>query len=58
MSDDSSVIPHYSVHGLPGLETWLHIEHADLISKLEKDVSDDPEHVCCSCERLFLRKNV
>ena len=25
---------------------------------LEKEIDDDPEHVCCSCECLYQRKNV
>ena len=55
---NNDVIPACSVPGLPGLETRLQIEHAGLITELEKKVSDDPEHACCSCERLCQRKNV
>ena len=29
-----------------------------MIAALEKEMDDDPEHVCCSCERLLQRKAV
>ena len=32
--------------------------HAKLITELEKEIEDFPEHVCCSCERLFQKKSV
>ena len=43
---------------LPDLESDLHVEHAELIEVIEKDFADDAEFPCCSCERLFQRKNV
>ena len=38
--------------GLPSLEPLLQVKHANLITKLEKEVGDDPEYACCCCERL------
>ena len=32
--------------------------HAQVIADFEKEVDDDPEHACCSCERLHQRKSV
>ena len=46
------------VAGLPSLEPLLQVKHATLITKLEKEVGDDPEYACCCCERLHQRKNV
>ena len=43
---------------LPDLESELHINHAELIAELEKMFADDAEFPCCSCERLFQRKQV
>ena len=43
---------------LPDLESRLHVEHAELIAEVEKKFSDDAEFSCCSCERLFQRKQV
>ena len=43
---------------LKNLESQLVIMHAHMISKLEKEIDDDPEHACCSCERLHQRKTV
>ena len=42
----------------PHLESQLVITHAGLISRLEKEIDDFPELVCCSCERLHQRKSV
>ena len=56
--DDKASPTDNCVPGLPGLEPRLQVTHADLITKLEKLVSDDPAFACCSCERLFQRKNV
>ena len=42
----------------PGIENQLMIQHAQLISQLEKEIDDYPEHMCCSCECLYQRKNV
>ena len=47
-----------STPGLPNLEPQLKVRHAELITSLEKKVNDYPEHACCSCERLFQRKDV
>ena len=44
--------------GLQNVEGNLKIKHAQLITNFEKLENDDPEHACCSCERLCLRKNV
>ena len=41
-----------SVLRQPNLEAQLLITHAELISQLENEVQDFPEHACCSCERL------
>ena len=45
---------------LPDLETYLHVQHAELILNFEKSLEDDPEFPCCSCELLLLllRKQV
>ena len=43
---------------LPGLESELIIDNAEMISQLEKQLADDPEFACCSCERLHQRKKV
>ena len=40
------------------LETTLQLQHALVISKLEKEWNDDAENVCCSCQCLFQRKSV
>ena len=45
-----------SVLRQPNLEAQLLITHAELISQLENEVQDFPEHACCSCERLHQRK--
>ena len=42
----------------PTLEAQLLITHAELISQLENEVQDFPEHACCSCERLHQRKSL
>ena len=42
--------------GLRNLEGNLKIKHAQLITNFEKLKNDDPEHACCSYERLCLRK--
>ena len=43
---------------LKSVESRLLIAHAQVISDLEKEIDDDPEHACCSCERLHQRKSV
>ena len=40
------------------LESQLVVTHAKLITQLEKEINDYPEHVCCSCEQLHQRKSV
>ena len=40
------------------LEATLQLQHALVISQLEKEWNDDAEYVCCSCECLFQRKAV
>ena len=44
----------------PNLKAQLLISHAELISQLEDEVQDFPEHACCSCqcERLHERKSL
>ena len=34
------------------------MEKQKLITQLEKEINDYPEHVCCSCEQLHQRKSV
>ena len=41
-----------------GVENKLLIEHAQLITQFENEIDGYPEHVCCSCECLYLRKSV
>ena len=43
---------------LKSVESRLLIAHVQVISDLEKEIDDDPEHACCSCERLHQRKSV
>ena len=40
------------------VENKLLIEHAQLITQFENEIDEYPEHVCCSCEYLYLRKSV
>ncbi len=47
-----------SVLRRPHLESRLLIAHAQLISQLEKEINDFPDHACCSCDRLHQRKSV
>ena len=42
----------------PDLEEKLVVTHAALITELEKEIDDFPEHVCCCCERLNQRKSI
>ena len=42
----------------PGIETKLLTKHAQLITELEKEIDDYPEHVFCSCECLYQRQSV
>ena len=44
--------------GLPNLETELLMKHTGVITMLEKQIRDDPEYACCSCERLHQRSSV
>ena len=39
-------------------ESRLLVATAFLINDYEKQLLDDPDHVCCSCERLQRRKSV
>ena len=43
---------------LPNLETRLKAVHACAIEEYNAKLKDDPEHVCVSCHRLLLRRNV
>ena len=49
---DDSALSH------PNLELHLEITHAALISELEKEIEDFPDHACCSCACLQQRKSV
>ena len=40
------------------MELQLEITHAALISELEKEIDDFPDHACCSCASLQQRKSV
>jgi hypothetical protein len=40
----------------PGIEIHLLIKHAQLITELEKEIDDYPEHVCCSWS-VSIREN-
>ena len=42
----------------PDLEDKLVFTHAALITELEKEIDDFPEHVCCCCDRLNQRKSI
>ena len=48
----------YQQPNLPDREAYLHVQYAEVISKLENKMADDPEFPCCSCERLMQRKQV
>ena len=48
----------YQQPNLPDLEAYLHVQYAEVISKLEKKMANDPEFPCCSCEQLMQRKEV
>ena len=50
-SNDAAI----STPGLPNLEPQLLVKHAGVITALEKQINDDPEFACCSCERLHQR---
>ena len=43
---------------LKNVESQLLLTHAQFISDLDKVIDDDPEHACCSCERLHQRNSV
>ena len=43
---------------LQNLEPLLQVKHATLITKLDKEVSDDPEYAYCCCKRMHQRKSV
>ena len=44
--------------GLVDLEAQLQVKYAEVITTFEKQINDDPEYACCSCERLHQCKNV
>ena len=48
----------HSSSGLGCIERDLKVTHADLIAELQSKFNDDAEFACCSCERLFQRKQV
>ena len=43
---------------LKNVESQLLLTHAQVISDLDKEIDDNREHACCSCERLHQRKSV
>ena len=43
---------------LKDLETQLQVKHAGVINNWLKELNDDAEFVCCSCDRLNKRSNV
>ena len=43
---------------LRNIESYLLFKHAQVINDLEKEIDDDPEHACCSCECLRQRESV
>jgi len=45
----------FIAEGLPHLETHLEVVHAN---QYFKKLDLDAEHLCCSCERLFLKTDV
>ena len=47
-----------SVLRQPDLEEQLVLTHATLITELDKEINDFPEHVCCCCDRLNQRKSI
>ena len=47
-----------SVLRQPDLEEQLVLTHAALITELDKEINDFPEHVCCCCECLNQRKSI
>ena len=47
-----------SVLRQPDLEEQLVLTHAALITELDKEINDFPEHVCCCCDRLNQRKSI
>ena len=47
-----------SFYRVLNLETTLQLQHALVISQLEKEWNDDAENMCCSCQCLFQRKSV
>ena len=40
----------------PGVEIQLLTKHAQLITKLEKEINDYPERICCSC--VYIRESL
>ena len=42
----------------PDLETKLLKENVNLIAEFQKEISDQNEHVCCSCRRLMRHSNM
>ena len=40
---------------LSDIESYLHVEYAELIADVEKHFDDDAEFPCCSCKWLFQR---
>uniref|UniRef100_A0A1X7TPG9 USP domain-containing protein n=1 Tax=Amphimedon queenslandica TaxID=400682 RepID=A0A1X7TPG9_AMPQE len=42
----------------PDLEAKLLKENVNLIAEFQKEISDQNEHVCCSCRRLMRRSNL
>ena len=58
LADSTDQLIRLQQPNLPDLESELCVLHATLISEVEKKFADDAEFMCCSCERLLLRKQV
>jgi len=52
------IAPADSMLQRPHLESDLLVDNKLLIAQLQREIDDYPEHECCSCERLHLRKAV
>ena len=41
---------------MQNIEQYLMVKYAGIINQYMKEVADDPIHACCSCKRLFKRR--
>ena len=46
--------PVFQEPGLLDVESYLHVQHTELIQEFEKSLENDAEFPCCTCERLLL----